>query len=213
MVSDSDQSPLAAIQFCLQGAINANSLALYRLIGALTVTPPCCYYLWPKAPSSDHGHGHGHGEGDHAKHDEHEESEESEGVQEEADSSELEGKKQTEVDESEDEGKEEETSSDSGSDDSKQDDTPETSDDEAPQNEEFVAEGGGNVEGVQFKGPTKGGTKDGEQGDTRKHIPDAKGGNKKRIESDYGNKLGELKEEDSVVGDKVRLALHRCSRT
>ena len=169
------------------------------------MTIPCSYYLWPKASSPDHGHGHG--DGDHAKHDVHEESEESEGVQEEGDSTESEGKEQTEADESKDEGKEEETSSDSGSDDSKQDDNPETSDDEAPQNEEYVVEGGGNVEGVQFKGATKGGTKDGEQGDTRKHIPDPKGGNKKRIESDYGNKLGDLEEEDSDGEDKVRMVL------
>lgn len=50
-------------------------------------------------------------------------------------------------------------------------------------------ESGGNVEGVQFKGPTK----KGENGapDERKVEDDSKGGKKKRIDSGYGKNLGE----------------------
>ena len=61
------------------------------------------------------------------------------------------------------------------------------------------------MEGVQFKGATK----DGAAGDTRKHIPDAKGGNKKRIESDYGVRQGAADDEpmrdaEGSPKDKVR---------
>ena len=50
---------------------------------------------------------------------------------------------------------------------------------------------GSKVEGVQFKGATR----EGGKGDTRKHIPDAKGGAKKRIESDQGNRQGVISDE------------------
>ncbi|KAL6721719.1 hypothetical protein ACLMJK_000824 [Lecanora helva] len=71
---------------------------------------------------------------------------------------------------------------------------PDTPSDKGPKDFAHETESGGNVEGVQFKGATSGGTRDGEQGDTRKHIPDAKGGSKKRIESAYAIKLGESQE-------------------
>ena len=66
-------------------------------------------------------------------------------------------------------------------------------------------ESGSHVEGVQFKGATKAGDEDGGQGDTRKHIPDAKGGSKKRIESHYGGKEAEATEDqqDPSKGDMV----------
>jgi len=69
------------------------------------------------------------------------------------------------------------------------------------------------VEGVQFKGATKAGDESNEQTDTRKHIPDPKGYNKLRIESDYGMRQGVSDEEDGTrdedgkVKDKVRLQL------
>ena len=83
--------------------------------------------------------------------------------------------------------------------DGQQKETPVTSDDEESQGAAHVTDSGENVEGVQFKGATSGGTRDGEQGDTRKHIPDAKGGNKKRIESDYGKRQGVAGEDHEVT--------------
>ncbi|KAI4258600.1 MAG: hypothetical protein LQ352_001135 [Teloschistes flavicans] len=80
--------------------------------------------------------------------------------------------------------------------------TPDTSSDEDPKAGSYELDSGNNVEGVRFKGATSGGTRDGEQGDTRKHIPDAKGGAKHRIESHYGKELGSLKEEDPGDSDK-----------
>lgn len=74
-------------------------------------------------------------------------------------------------------------------------DAPETSDNEsdhAPQEKD----GGEDVEGVQFKGPTKKGA---EELDTRKSIPDAKGGNKKRIESNYGIRQGDTEDDQATV--------------
>lgn len=53
----------------------------------------------------------------------------------------------------------------------------------------------GDTEDVKFKGPSKA-IDEGEVTDTRKHVPDAKGGAKKRIEGGYGTPVGE--------GDKAR---------
>ncbi|KAL8944692.1 MAG: hypothetical protein Q9216_000260 [Gyalolechia sp. 2 TL-2023] len=74
--------------------------------------------------------------------------------------------------------------------------TSDTPGDDDPKAGAHEVDSGGNVEGVRFKGPTAGGTKEGEQGDTRKHIPDAKGGAKKRIESDYGKAQGVAQDDD-----------------
>ncbi|MCJ1370735.1 hypothetical protein MMC20_001948 [Loxospora ochrophaea] len=176
-------------------------------IGAIVVTVPSCAYLLQPSPSK----GHGSGEHDHAEHDEHETDGDDES--EEGSAGEEEGaEKQEEVDKSDEQP---ESSGDDGtlssgeSDDSasetgEQQDTPDTSDDEKPGNEAYETEGGGNVEGVRFKGATKGGTKEGEQGDTRKHIPDAKGANKKRIESHYGMQQGVAEDdEDQATMDKA----------
>jgi len=59
----------------------------------------------------------------------------------------------------------------------------------------------GEPSGVQFKGRTNQG-EDNKADDTRKRIPDAKGGNKKRIESSYGNELGKAEnpEREDAVG-------------
>ncbi len=67
-------------------------------------------------------------------------------------------------------------------------------------------ESGGDVEGVQFKGATK----DGAKGDTRKHLPDSKGGTKKRIESDYGVRQGtsdEQPERDAEGSKKDKVGI------
>ena len=174
------------------------------MIGAVAVTvPSCAYLLQPKA----NGHGHGHDDGEHGGHEKHEEASEGEGEHtEEAEVSEEDKSEDSEStpgeqeksssDQSEQEGSKPD---DSGSDGEEQQDTPATSDDDEPKSEAHETEGGGNVEGVQFKGATK----DGEQGDTRKHIPDAKGYNKKRIESDYGKPQGTVDEAESSTEDKV----------
>ena len=66
------------------------------------------------------------------------------------------------------------------------------------------------MEGVQFKGATSGGTREGEQGDTRKLIPDAKGVNKRRIESHYGGKEGEAQEPEQDPSNKDLVSIAPC---
>ncbi|KAK3166731.1 hypothetical protein OEA41_009856 [Lepraria neglecta] len=154
-----------------------------RALGAIIVTIPSTWYLMqPQIERLDRpkgsGHGHGHeGEG----HDEH--GEESEGG---------------------DEGEEQESEEDKGEDESKEGGEGGKSDDsDRSENGAKEVDSGKNVEGVQFKGATSGGTKDNnEQGDTRKHIPDAKGGNKKRIESDYAKRQGEAQKPEEDPSDK-----------
>lgn len=99
-------------------------------------------------------------------------------------------------------------SEDSDSGEGEHQDTPDTSDDESSIDKEHRTGPGGNVEGVQFKGATK----DGQMGDVRKHIPDAKGGNKKRIESDAGIRQGvadnePMRDAEGSHKDKVRTVL------
>lgn len=112
----------------------------------------------------------------------------------------------------EEEGADSEKSEDSDGGEGEQQDTPDTSDDESSKNEAHETGPGGDVEGVQFKGATK----DGATGDTRKHIPDAKGGNKKRIESDAGMRQGVADDEperdaEGSNKDKVRTSHpHPC---
>ena len=159
-----------------------------RALGATIVTIPSTWYLmqpqierWNRPKGSGHGHGHGHeGEG----HDEHGE--------------ESEGGNEGEGQESGEDNKSDDSDSEGG-----QQDTPDTSDDEGSENGAKEVDSGKNVDGVQFKGATSGGTKDNnEQGDTRKHIPDAKGGNKKRIESDYAKRQGEAQKPEEDPSDK-----------
>ena len=177
-----------------------------RLIGSIAVTVPTCYYLAQQTPTADHGHSeHGDEHGGEHEGGEHEgEASEEETADSEKPEESIEEVKDDTSDENEESSdeKQDDKSDDSGDEGEKQQDTPDTSDDEESGNTAHEVGGGGNVEGVRFKGATKGGTKDGEQGDTRKHIPDAKGYNKKRIESDYGMKQGEVAEEPHV-GDKV----------
>ena len=157
-----------------------------RALGAAIVTIPSTWYLmqpqierWNRPKGSGHGHGH-EGEG----HDEHGEK--------------SEGGNEGEGQESGEDNKSDDSDSEGG-----QQDTPDTSDDEGSENGAKEVDSGKNVEGVQFKGATSGGTKDNnEQGDTRKHIPDAKGGNKKRIESDYAKIQGEAQKPEEDPTDK-----------
>ncbi|KAI9698792.1 MAG: hypothetical protein M1836_003902 [Candelina mexicana] len=189
------------------------------IIGSIAVTLPTCAYLLQ--PSSDKGHAH-EGHEDHKELTKEPEGEGEEGAEEQSteDSQEETGAEEggTEIGTSDTESEQAESKHDpepGSTDDPMSKDSSEEEDksDESEDHEEkkqgiaepykgddepHEVESGGNVEGVQFKGATSGGTKEGknEQGDTRKHIPDAKGGAKKRIESDYGLKQG--------VSDKVK---------
>lgn len=177
----------------------------------MAVTLPSIYYLMqPQIERIQHPEKHGHGgHGGHDGHDEHEEHGEEDEGGEEGGSSEG-GESGEEKSEDQGEGNEDESKAgetDEGtSDDSSSagghKDTSDTSDEESPGNTTHEKEGGSDVGGVQFKGTTSGGTREGEQGDTRKHIPDAKGFNKKRIESDYGGKEGEAQKPEQDPSDK-----------
>ena len=186
---------------------------LYRAIGSLVVTvPSVAYLIQPQLKkASDDGHGHGHG-AEHGSDDKggpvedtepgdlvpnlhKKESGDEDAGDDQADSQENgENKSEAESDDSDSEPEGE-----------KQDDTPDSSDNEEPQSTAHETDSGQNVEGVQFKGPTSGGTAEGEQGDTRKHIPDAKGGSKKRIESHYGKRLGEAAGDDPEPADEDKV--------
>lgn len=149
------------------------------VVGLYILLPPQIE-RWNRPKGSGHG-GHGHG------HDEH--SGDSEGGGEvEAHEGKESGEKGDDEgaegqDESKEGGDESEQSDDSGNEGGEKD-TPDTSGDE-----ENVVDSGKDVEGVQFKGPSNAGPNK-QQTDTRRSYPDAKGGNKKRIESHYGQKQG-----------------------
>ena len=206
-----------------------------RAIASLAVTIPSVYYLIQpqveRYSGKKAGHG-GHGEHGHGGSDEHgeEHSEEStsgedggaaEGEGEDSpentnsDGGLEEGKEDTDSGDNS-EGAEEQSGSEDSNDGGANKSGPDTPSDKGSDSDAHETDSGKNVEGVQFKGATSGGSKDGEQGDTRKHIPDAKGGSKKRIESDYGNKLGEAQnsEQDASGDDMVCLKclcdIHRC---
>lgn len=196
-----------------------------RALGSFTVTTPAIYYLIANAPEPVGDHGHGHDEGDHGedKHGEKEESgdlagasaEGTEETTEEQDGENADGPNESsegtqENLENEGSKSEGDETSDGKSEDSGESlghDTPDTEEDEEPKDTAREVDSSSEVEGVQFKGPTR----HGEVGDTRKHIPDAKGGAKKRIESDYGMRQG-VKEDgepkpDGTPGvDPVRLS-------
>lgn len=180
------------------------------------MTVPACWYLAQpqieRIRNGGKGHGgHGHEGGGHDEHVEESEGGENggeeggekggeEGGEEDGSAQEQDSGQDAESEEGSKEGKDGDESENSGSEGGKQD-TPDTSDDEGSENVAHEKEGGSNVEGVQFKGATSGGSKEGEQGDTRKHIPDAKGFNKKRIESDYAIKSGESQATEQDAGN------------
>ena len=159
------------------------------------------YYLlppqierWNRPKGSGHGgHGHGHG------HDEHGGESEGGGLVEAHEGEESGEKGDDEGAEGENESKEggdeSEQSDDSGNDGGGKD-TPDTSGDE-----ENVVDSGKDVEGVQFKGPSNAGPNK-QQTDTRRSYPDSKGGNKKRIESHYGQKQGIARDPEQDPKDK-----------
>ena len=83
---------------------------------------------------------------------------------------------------------------------SSEEDTPDTSDNEEPEDGKEQKDGGGDVEGVNTTAPRS------NEGTTRERVPDAKGYNKKRINSDNAKVLGEAKAEENMPDkdDKAR---------
>ncbi|KAL9598810.1 MAG: hypothetical protein Q9219_004229 [cf. Caloplaca sp. 3 TL-2023] len=184
-----------------------------RAISAIVVTVPSVVYLVQARQKSKQKHAEHHG----GKHEEHEGTADSE---EKSGEVEAEGEEQHPDSGSEaketSEGTSDDESATSGSEEPPRPDhtvydagqgTPDTSGDEDPKAGAYEVDGGGNVEGVQFKGATSGGTREGEQGDTRKHIPDAKGGAKKRIESHYGKPQG-VAQDDGKDASKGASGVH-----
>ena len=160
---------------------------MVRAITSVAITLPCVWYLWPPSKKShEHGHGNGHGHDEHISHKDAEES--SNGADNAEDTESTEAVEKGRVD------KQPETDSvksdDSGNKEVEQD-TPEDESDTILHEKEDGTED----QGVAFKGPTK----NTPPGDTRKHIPDAKGANKKRIESDYGKRQGVAEGDDATV--------------
>ena len=181
-----------------------------RAIGATVVFIPSFWYLIQPQINKKPKQGHGHEGGGHEGHEDHDEGPEDaeEGEKDEKSEQQKSGEENSSKEDSggQQGGDEQEGSKSSDSESGEeQQDTSDTSDNDEPENVAHEKEGGQNVEGVQFKGATKGGSKEGEQGDTRKHIPDAKGFSKKRIESDYGNQQGEAQnpEQDPSGKDMV----------
>ncbi len=200
-----------------------------RAIASIGITVPSVYYLiqpqierYSGKKGGHGGHGeHGHGDSEHDEHEEKHAEESSEGG-EEGDSAEGEDSQKDADSEGGSEDGQEEGGSDEGPAESDEEASPDgskgganksgpdTPSDKGSDNTTHETAPGKKVEGVQFKGATSGGTRDGEQGDTRMHIPDAKGGSKKRIESHYGLKQGEATspEQDASGDDMV---LHKRS--
>lgn len=178
---------------------------MVRAITSVAITLPCIWYLWPPSKKG-HGHEHGHGHDDHINHKDDEES--SDGADNAENTESIEAAEEERAD------KQPETDSVKSSDSDNQEgeqDTPDTSDDESD-TILHEKEDGNEAQGVTFKGPTK----NAPPGDTRKHIPDAKGANKKRIESDYGGRQGVAEGDDVTVQepgnvkDKVCDDLQMC---
>lgn len=133
-------------------------------LGAVSITIPSCWYLLSNAPEPAHGHGD-HGDSHSKEHEEHKEELKEESTDEPETESKDEGDEKEVSNDAEDKDSEKSQDSDSGDDEKKEADTPESSDDEDSEVKED-----GNIE---------------------KSIPDAKGGSKKRLESDKGAKVGE----------------------
>lgn len=165
-------------------------------ITSALVTIPACIYLLQPTPDSGHGHGHEGDEHGAEKHEAGEESDEHGDVVPDLRKNESRGEVDDGDEQAEDQGDEKsgEQSEESASE-GEQQETPDTSEDESSQNVAHETDSGKEVEGVQFKGATSGG------GDTRKHIPDPKGGNKKRIESQYGTRQGVAAEDNVETGE------------
>jgi hypothetical protein len=136
---------------------------ILRLVGAVAVTVPTCWYLIKNGPEADHGHG-SHGDKHVKEHgDEHDKEHAEEEPKEEPEGSD------------DDKSSEKGDDSDNG-DGSKEGDTPATSDDEDDGE-------------AKSKDGTTSGTPPTPKGD-KKVVPDSKGANKKLIDSDKEIKQG-----------------------
>ncbi|KAF2225941.1 hypothetical protein BDZ85DRAFT_258332 [Elsinoe ampelina] len=159
------------------------------LIGAIAVTVPGCYYLWP-APS--HGDAH-HGHDAHDEHDAEPETAEADD-KEDADSESSDKEAEPEAKESESKDEPAEEPKDDSKDESPKDESADDSEDKGDSKDESsgAPEKTSNkkVDGVQFKGKTSAGDENNEMQDTRKREPDSKGAFKKRIDSAYQKDLG-----------------------
>jgi len=150
-----------------------------RLVGALAVTVPSCWYLLQNGPAAHHGHG-GHGD-EHGKAHGNEHGEEH--------------KESKDEPESKDDEKSSENGDDTDSgDESKEVDTPDTSDDEDGKDEK---------EG-KSKDDTSSNTAPTPKGDI-KVYPDSKGASKKRTDSEKGKKQGKPEGADAESKDTVLL--------
>ncbi|KAF2156659.1 hypothetical protein K461DRAFT_289056 [Myriangium duriaei CBS 260.36] len=164
------------------------------LAGAIAVTIPGCYLLWPEKSHGDAHHGHGEHKEEHAEsHDEKPDQEESSEDAQESGENKAEQSEQSQDEKSEDSGKSDdsEKKSDDKADKKSDDKKDETSDDKEEKSDDNKSGSGKKVEGVQFKGKTSAGGEDNEIGDNRKRESDSKGAYKKRIDSDYQKDLGE----------------------
>ena len=191
-----------------------------RLAGAIAVTVPSCWYLIQEGPTKPSHHEPGNDDShedfeaarkgdDSGEHEEGEaEKTEAEGEKTEDEGENTGDSEEAKPDSSNEEGEKSDDSPPSGTGGEKQG-SPDPSGNQDPANTAHETEDGNDVEGVRFKGATA----DGAVGDTRKHIPDSKGYNKKRIESDYGHTQSPEKSEENEPdnGDKVSLSpsLHR----
>ncbi|KAL9029876.1 MAG: hypothetical protein Q9196_001936 [Gyalolechia fulgens] len=187
------------------GSTHKSSSDLPWAIGSAIVTVPSVVYLLQSSPDKHHDHGHHEG-----KHEEHEggdaDKDQPEG---EADDGKLGSGTETQ------EGEASEGTSDNGSTTSGSGEQPrpdhtvydagqgpsgssrdeDVEYDEDDEDSIHEVDGGEDVEGVRFKGATRG-TKKGERGDTRLHVPDAKGGAKRRIQSHYAKPKGAASDDD-----------------
>ncbi|KAI9803212.1 MAG: hypothetical protein M1825_002003 [Sarcosagium campestre] len=154
------------------------------LIGSLAVTVPVSAYLLSQTPAREHGHAH-HSEEHSEDKEDGEDGKADEQDGEGGDSNSEEKEEDSEGDnDSEDDNAEGDDSSEEGQ------DTPDSSDSES--------EGKQKTSGVNFKGHTK----DGPPEHNVKRYPDAKGGNKKRLESTYGKQQGVIDDDEENEDDK-----------
>lgn len=201
-----------------------------RAIASIAFTVPATWYLIQPQLQPKKSHGHGHGDGEHSEHATPEGKSENSEADAAADTaihgadSDDEQGRSGEGGEAPEQGQESdgETGKDIEDGSSGEDESsggsggakkaPLTPRDHGSDDTAHEMEEGSGVEGVQFKGSTSGGTRDGEQGDTKKHIPDAKGGNKKRLESHSAIKLGEASEPEQDHGNEDMVGCPLSSR-
>ncbi|QIW94688.1 hypothetical protein AMS68_000206 [Peltaster fructicola] len=187
------RAQLQAKRFASSEHGHQQSSDLPWLLGALVITPPAVYYLWPSAHSDGHHDDHGdHKDDTHdAKPEEQESGDDDSEVKEatEESSEPAEESKDDSADKEEEKKKDEKKDSEADEEkEEKKNDKAEKKDVPASgEGEAKPAEGSGNVEGVNFKGKVKEGS------DAANHSTkvegDNKGEKKKRIDSGLAKNL------------------------